>query len=123
MKYLGVTALLCISKSDNTSVNVGKHKSLIVEVRKWSENVILMDCSCHIVHNAAGKSTEAFCDHITEHFDFEEFLVDIYFHFDYTSKMKTMLVELCTFCNQEYCKIIKFHSICCLDFLHASREL
>ena len=61
---------------DNTSVNVGKHKSLIVEVRKWNENVILMGCPCHIAHNTAGKSTKAFCDHITEHFGFEEFSVD-----------------------------------------------
>ena len=26
-------------------------------------------------------------------------------------KKKNMLVEFCTFCSQEYCKIIKFHSV------------
>ena len=96
---------------DNASVNVGKLKSLIVEVRKRNENVILMGSPCHIAHNTAGKSTKAFCDHITEHFDIEVLLVDIDFHSDYSLKRKNTLVEFCTFCNQEYCKIIKFHSV------------
>ena len=96
---------------DITSVNVGKHKSLTVEVRKRNENVILMGCPCHIAHNTAGKCTKAFCDHITEHFDIEELLVDTYFHFDYSSKIKNTPVELCAFYNQEYCKIIRFHSV------------
>ena len=35
----------CIALGVNiTSANVGKHKSLIAEVRKWNENVILMGC-------------------------------------------------------------------------------
>ena len=48
-----------------------------------------MGCPCHIAHNTAGKITKAFCDHITEHFDIEELLVDTYFHFDYSSKRNT----------------------------------
>ena len=95
---------------NNTSVNVGKHKPLIVEVRKQNENVILMGCPCYIAHNTAGKSTK-FCNPITEHFDIEELLVDIYFHCDYSSTRKNTLVEFCTFCNQEYCKIIQLHSV------------
>ena len=97
---------------NNTSVNVGKIKSLIAEVRKRNENVI--SCPWHIAHNTAGKSTKAFHDHITEHFDIEELLVEIYFHFDYSSKRKNTLVEFCTFCNQEYCKIFRFHFVCWL---------
>ena len=51
----------CISLGvDNTSVNVGKHKSLIVEARKQNANIILMGCSCHIAHNTAKHSTTAF---------------------------------------------------------------
>ena len=60
----------CIAlEVDNTSVNIGKYKSLNVEVRKRNENVILMFCSCHFAHNTARKSTKAFCNYITEHFD------------------------------------------------------
>ena len=44
-------------------------------------------------------------------FDIKELLVDIYFHFDYSSKHKNLLVEFCQFCDQEYRKIIKFHSV------------
>ena len=56
----------CIAlEVDNTSVNIGKYKSLNVEVRKRNENVILMGCSCHFAHNTARKSTTAFCDYIT----------------------------------------------------------
>ena len=69
---------------DNTSISVGKHKSFIVEIITQNDNVILMDCPWHIAHNTARKSTKAFCDH----FEIEELLVDIYFHFNYSSKRK-----------------------------------
>ena len=41
-----------------------------------------MGCPCHIAHNTARKATKAFVK-IVDDFDIEEFLVDIYFHFDY----------------------------------------
>ena len=61
MSNYEITWSNCIALGVNiTSANVGKHKSLIVEVRKWNENVILMGCPYHIAHNTAGKSTKAF---------------------------------------------------------------
>ena len=43
----------CVSLAvDNTSVNVGRNNSVIVES--------LMGCPCHIAHNAASKATKAF---------------------------------------------------------------
>ena len=74
----------------NTSAYVEKHKSLFNKVRKRNENVNLMVCLCHIVHNTAGKSIRAFCDDITEYFDIQELLVDIYFLFDCSSERKKM---------------------------------
>ena len=44
----------------NTSVNVGRNNSVIVESHKKNEHIILMGCPCHIVHNAASKATKAF---------------------------------------------------------------
>lgn len=44
-------------------------------------------------------------------FDIKELLVDVYLHFDYSSKRQNLLVEYCQFCDQEYHKIIKFHSV------------
>ena len=104
---------------DNTSVNIGRHKSLIVEARKKSECVVLMGCPCHIAHNTARKSTKAFCNHLLEHFDVEELLVDIYFHFNHSSKRKNLLAEFNSFCDQNYCKIIfiLFASLDCLTVL------
>ena len=37
--------------------------------------------------------------------------MDIYFHFNYSSKYKNLFVEFCEFCDQQYCKIINFHSV------------
>ena len=101
----------CVSLTvDNTSVNVGRNNSVIVEARNKNEHIILMGCPCHIAHNAASKATKAFVK-VANNFNVEEILVDIYFHFDYSSKRKNLFVEFCEFCDQEYCKIIKFHSV------------
>ena len=69
-----------------------------------------MGCPCHIAHNTANKATNSFVK-VANNFDVEQLLVDIYFHFDYSSKRKNLLTEFCEFCDQQYCKIIKFHSI------------
>ena len=63
-----------------------------------------------IAHNAASKPTKAFVK-VADKFDVEELLVDIYFHFGYSSKRKNLFVEFCELCDQLYCKIIKFHSV------------
>ena len=65
MKFLGVPNCIAFGV-DNTSVNVGRHKYLIVEARKKNENIVLMVCPCHIFHNIARKSTKAFCNHLLE---------------------------------------------------------
>ena len=104
----------CVSLGvDNTSVNVGKHNSLLVEAKKLNPHIMLMGCPCHVVHNTAGKATDAFEAYVTD-FDVKELLVHVYFHFDYSSKGKNLLVDFCQFCDQEPHKIIKFHSVCWL---------
>ena len=107
LKFLGVTNFIAFGV-DNTSVNVGRHKFLIAEARQKNEHIALMGCPCQIAHNTARKSTKAFCNHLLEHFDVEELLRDIYFHFDHSSKRKNLLAEFNLFCDQNYCKIIKY---------------
>ena len=97
---------LCV---DNTSVNVGQYNSVIMEARKKDSNIVLMGCACHIAPNAAKKATNAFSKIIC--FSSEELLKDIYFHFDYSSKRKNLFAEFCNFCDQDYRKILKFHSV------------
>ena len=69
-----------------------------------------MGCPYHIAHNAASKATKVFLK-VADNFDVEALLVGIYFHFDYSSKRKNSFVEFCDLCDQQYCKIIKFHSV------------
>ena len=103
----------CVSLGvDNTSVNAGRHNSLIVEARKRNNNIFLMGCPCHIAHNAAKKATTAF-EKVVNNFDIEQLLVDIYFHFDYSSKHKNLLLEFCDFCDQKYFKILNFIVFVC----------
>ena len=117
---------------DNTSVNVGKHKSIIVEAKNKNSEIKLMGRPCHIAHNTAQYATCKFEEIINgfkrkrksdgekqkkkpkDGFNSEEFLVDLYFHFEYSSKKKNLLCEYFEFCNQAYAKIIKFHSVCWL---------
>ena len=74
----------CVSLGvDNTSINVGKHRSLFVETTKLNPQIMLMGCPCHIAHNA----TDAL-ENCVNGFDIKELLVDIYFHFD-NSKTKS----------------------------------
>ena len=112
MLYCEIPWSNCIAFGvDNTSANVGRHKSLIADAREKNENIVLMGSPCHIAQNAARKTTKAFCNHLLERFDVEELLVDIYFHFGNSSKRKNILAEFNSFCDQNYCKIIKFHSV------------
>ena len=68
-----------------------------------------MGCPCHIAHNAAKKATGAFSK--INRFGIEELLMDIHFHFDYSSKRKNLFAEFCDFCDQDCRKILKFHSV------------
>ena len=94
---------------DNTSVNIGKHHSLITKAIEKNNKVILIGCPCHMAHKAAHYATKAFERDIN--FNSEELLVDLYFHFDYSSTRKNLLLEFCDFCNQDFYKILKFHSV------------
>ena len=94
---------------DNTSVKTGCYNSVIVAAGKKKSNIILMGCPCHIAHNATKKAMNAFSK--INCISIEELLVDIYFHFDYSSKRKNIFAEFCKFCDEDYRKILKFHSV------------
>lgn len=90
---------------DNTSVNIGVRNSLKTRITRRNPSVFFNGCPCHIIHNAAQYAAEAFnsvCG-----FDVEEFVVDIFYWFDKSTKRKNELRSYCMFCDQEYRAIIK----------------
>ena len=96
-----------LPRSWNTSVNIGKHHSLITKAREKNNEIIIMGCPSHVAHNTIRHATKAFENFVI--FNAEELFVDLYFHFDYSSKIKNLL-EFCAFCDQDFYKILKFHS-------------
>ena len=94
---------------DNTSVNTGKHQSLMTKAREKNDEIVLMCCPCHMAHNAACHAKKAFGKFVI--FNAEELLVDLYFHFDYSSKRKDLFLEFCNFHVQDSYKILKFYKL------------
>lgn len=58
-----------------------------------------------MIHNAAQKAARAFSSQVG--FDVEEFMVDLYYWFEKSTKRKNCLRSYCEFCDQEYRSIIK----------------
>ena len=107
-KY-GISWDNCISVGvDNTSVNLGKRKSVMTKVLERNPAVFFNGCPCHIIHNTACKAGDAYVG--ATHFDVEDFCVDIYYWFDKSTKRKLQLEEFCTFCDTTYAQMIKYVS-------------
>ncbi len=85
---------------DNTSVNIGIHNSLKSRVLQKNCAISLNSCPCHMIHNAAQKAAGAFFCHTK--FDIEDFMVDLYYWFEKSTKRKNCLRSYCEFCDQEY---------------------
>ena len=62
---------------DNTSVNIGRHNSIMTRVHNVNATVYFMGCPCHIAHNTANNAADSFRD--MTGFDIEDFLVYIIF--------------------------------------------
>lgn len=95
---------------DNTSVNVGKHNSIMTRVLTINPQVYFMGCPCHMADNAAKHACSAFCK-LLPSFDVEDLLVDVFFWFDYSSKRKNAYAEFCAFVDLEYRRTLKFMSV------------
>ena len=44
-------------------------------------------------------------------FDVEEMMIDLFYHFDKSTKRKAGLVNYCTFCNVEFRQVLKHVSV------------
>lgn len=51
----------CVGLSvDNTSVNMGRHNSIMTRATQKNPAVYMMGCPCHILHNTAQKANHSF---------------------------------------------------------------
>lgn len=57
------------------------------------------------MHNTTSKASEKFTEVVG--FDVEDFLVDIYYWFDKSTKLQVQLESFCNFCDQDFKKVIK----------------
>ena len=115
-KLLGVDNLWlnCTSVGvDNTSANIGVQNSLKTRIQGRNPSVFFNGCPCHIVHNAAQKGADDFST--VSGFDAEEFVVDLFYWFDKSTKRKNLMKEYCQFCDHEYHAVVKHVSTCWLS--------
>ena len=90
---------------DNTSVNLGICESIKVRVQARNCSVYFSGCSCHVLHNAAQKGAEQFS--VECGLGIEEFVVNLFYWFDKSSKRKNLLLDYCQFCDHSYRSVIK----------------
>ena len=91
---------------DNASVNMGKHNGLCRKFEAKNSSVYTYGCPCHILHNMANHASQAFAE--VTGFNVGDFVVDVFYYFDNSTKRQASLKEFCNFCDQEYRKSLKF---------------
>ena len=96
----------CVGLSlKNISVSLGRLNTIKTRVQEINNSIYINGCPCHILHNTVNKGAEMFM--LESGFEVMDMLVDIFCWFDKSSKRKVELEEFCSFCGQEYRKIIK----------------
>ena len=91
---------------DNTNANIGTRNSLKARVLRKNAEVVIAGCPCHILHNAAGKASEAFA--AVSEFDLENYFADFFNWFERSAKRKSILKEYYNFCDVDCQEVIKY---------------
>lgn len=90
---------------DNTNSMIGAHNSFASRCKVQNQEIYVCGCPCHLANIAASHAHDAFAEVLGVHV--EDLLIDIYYWFDKSTKIKGVLVEYMQFCDQEYAKILK----------------
>ena len=106
---------------DNTNSNIGAKNSIKSRVAAVNPSVYFVGCPCHIIHNAAQKSTEAFGE--MSGVDIEECCVDHYYWFDKSTKRKGQLQQYSNFCDSAYRGFIKHLNVRWLSLQNAVERI
>ena len=72
---------------------------------EYNPAIYINGCPCHSLHNTTSKASEKFTEVVG--FDVEDFLVDIYYWLDKSTKLQVQLESFCNFCDQDFKKVIK----------------
>ena len=100
----------CVSFGvDNTSVNLGKHHSIMTLVHGKNSECYFMGCPCHLVHNIASHASMT--SNKVSGFDVEDLCIDVFYWFDASTKRKGILKDFCTFCDSDYHEIVRYVSV------------
>ena len=95
----------CAALGVDTNVNIGDYDSIKSMVREKYENMIVVGCPCHILHNATEKDGVEFAKN--SEFDVSGHCTDLCYWFANSSKLKSVLKEYNEFCGEEYAEVIK----------------
>ncbi|XP_060588036.1 uncharacterized protein LOC132743524 [Ruditapes philippinarum] len=87
--------------SDNASVMVGRHNSVLSRIREKQPDVYDMGCVCHLANTCVQYGLKKLGVPV------EDLLVDVFFHFHHSSKRKEEYKDFQMFTDTEPAKIIK----------------
>lgn len=105
MKIYDINWKNCLAfSSDNASVMLGKNNSVFKRIADLNPDVYPVGCVCHLAHLCAKKAAKQLS------VDVEQLVIDLYYHFDKSSKRKELLKEYQEFCSVETRKILKHSS-------------
>uniref|UniRef100_H2ZX01 HAT C-terminal dimerisation domain-containing protein n=1 Tax=Latimeria chalumnae TaxID=7897 RepID=H2ZX01_LATCH len=103
LRDVGLDLQQCLSfSSDNASVMTGRPKGVLSVLHKENKEIYGMGCPCHLSTLAAKEGSKAL-----KSFDPEDFMKDLFYHFDTSAKRKHLLRELLVFCDVEVHKVLK----------------
>ena len=82
---------------------VGRQNSLLKKIKdsQAEQKVFDVGCPCHLAHICVGKGARQFSVYI------EDFVIDIFSHFQQSAKRKSQLREFMEFHDNEIRKVIK----------------
>ena len=105
MKLYDINWSKCVAfSSDNASVMMGRNNSIYTRIADSNPDVYPVGCACHLAHLCAKKAANQLSVNV------EQLVIDLYYHFDKSSKRKEIFQSYQVFCDVETRKILKHSS-------------
>ncbi|KAJ8353379.1 hypothetical protein SKAU_G00209460 [Synaphobranchus kaupii] len=95
--------------TDNAAVMMGVHKGVVSFIKKQNAAIHIQGCPCHLIHIAAQNAASKLPSRI------DEFLIDIYYYLEKSSKRQKQLQQCQDLCGTQIRKILKHVNTRLLD--------